>query len=400
MNDLTALNTVSEDLGRLSTLTTALECYADLLQKQDVQASSDVGQAISLGLESIDPTFDVKEGGMITLRAIKDGLIKAAKATRHAIKVLFELLSSIYVKFTGSISRVRSNYKWVSRRLGKLGNKVTYKKMEVAGINRLSINGAFVGDDVTVLQSIQQLSEYILNSYPRIITQVTRDCNREFMNIVDRQQADAANIDIARESVEAFAKALNRHFKEPSNTEPANMRELPSAFKDAGVFHRSEVVPGNYALVFTHPQQVMHRAERTQAVNYAQLINQAFTIRFVEMTLKTADRSTRVIDVPSVQVLSQLLSKISDILTIAEKGDVGRRDFDVVKATVDDTIRQVAERSNNVGNANNVILHMLGAMSTKLAEPMGNYTHWLAVTMNIYLTFIDHCIKHYNEEGV
>ncbi|MOA59958.1 hypothetical protein D3C78_1847150 [compost metagenome] len=67
---------------------------------------------------------------------------------------------------------------------------------------------------------------------------------------------------------------------------------------------------------------------------------------------------------------------------------------------VDDAIRQIAETGEEVGRSNAHVLEVLGVISKKLAEPMGFYTHWLAVTLNVWLTFIGHCIKHYENEGV
>lgn len=400
MNELAEFKSVSADLGQLAAMSAALESYAELLNGNEaVLADSRIGRAIQLGMESIDPTLDIKEGTDITLRAIKEGIKTAAKATWAAIKYLFEVISSMYVKFTGSLSKVRGHAKGTAKALGKLGNKVSYKKMTISGTNRLSVNGTFVGDNLSTLEDIKAITDYLLNDYPKTVTQVARFCNREFMNIVE-DSSKTSNAEVAAEAITAFAMMLSRTMQLPKGGTKADPRELPSIFKDADEVSRSKVLPGNYALVYTDPRSLVHRIRGQQTGNYAHLISQAFTIRFTELALNTAERTDRQVDVPSVQVLTQLVSGISNILDIAEKGQDGRRDFDVVKITVDDTIRQIAERSKNVSNANNVLLHMLGAISQKLAEPMGNFTHWLAVTLNIYLTYIDHCIRHYREEGV
>ena len=73
---------------------------------------------------------------------------------------------------------------------------------------------------------------------------------------------------------------------------------------------------------------------------------------------------------------------------------------EAVKTVVDDAIRQVMDVRDGNGKANTTVIQMLGSMSETLAAPMNNFTHWVAVTMNVYLNFIDHCIKHYEMEGV
>jgi len=125
-------------------------------------------------------------------------------------------------------------------------------------------------------------------------------------------------------------------------------------------------------------------------------------MQFSELQLNVADRSEREIDTPSVEKLKELADIISQILTLAERGEDGIRDFGSVKTVVDDAIRQIAAKTTDVEDkpAANMILHLIGVISKKLAEPMGHYTHWLAVTLNVYLTFIGHCIDHYENQGV
>lgn len=399
MVTLADIGGVREDIHHFAKVSAALEAYGELLAVGDVVCSGPVGRAISLGLESIDPTLNVKEGGMITLKAIKKGLIIAAKATREALRILFQLLGSLYIKFTGSLGAVRGHQKRTAKALGRLGGRVTYKKMEISGINRLCINGQFVADDPAVLRSIAQITDYVLNQHPKTVADISRLVSRRFLDLSERS-AGKNNIEVAREGMEIFAQALGNTMRPPAGAQQASPKELPSSFRDSGMFHRSQILPGNYALIYTDPSTVAQYAQTTQAANYAAVISGAFRIRFTELPINTADRAERMVDVPSIPTLNMLVKGISDILDIAERGESGIRDFNVVKTTVDDAIRQIAERSQNVSNSSNVVLHMLGSISETLAAPMDNFTHWVAVTMNVYLAYIDHCIKHYQVAGV
>lgn len=394
MSHLAQWKELDEDLGKIQKMSSSLERYRDLLAGRDVVTGA-TAEVISVALESIDPDFDIKEGSKITLRAIREGIIAAAKATRDIVRYIWELLNSFYVKFTGSIRRVRRTQENISRRLGKLGSATTYQKMSVAGVQRLSIDGNFVGLDINHLTDIKELTNYILNIYPRSVTKIARNCSRQFLNIMD-SEAEASSQELAGKVVESFADILQRDFTPPNGHAPLQARELTTAEK--GV-HRSVILPGNVAFIYTPPDVIRQLIGNSKVAN-EDVIRRSFTMQFAELQLNVADRSDREIDVPSIRTLSEITQVISSILSLAEKAEAGRRDFASVKVVVDDAIRQIAERAEEGGKSHNAVLSIIGEISKKLAEPMGFYTHWLAVSLNVYLTFISHCIKHYEAEGV
>lgn len=156
--------------------------YQDLLDGRDV-ASEDLSKAMSFALESIDPAFSIKEGGIITLRALKDALVRAAKAARDIVRMVIETLTAFYVKFTGSISHVRKTQQKLSRRLAKLGNRTTNTRLTVSGLQRLSINGEFIGDRPDNLLDIKEVTNYILMTYPKMTSNIARNISRQALKI-------------------------------------------------------------------------------------------------------------------------------------------------------------------------------------------------------------------------
>lgn len=394
MSTLAEWNEASNDWDKIQSLTQSLEKYGDILAGRDVVDGA-MASCMSIALESIDPDFDIKEGSKITLRAIKEGLIYAAKATRDIIRYIWELLNSFYIKFTGSIRRVRRTQEAISRRLGRLGSATTYQKMSVAGVQRLSIDGNFVGTNLDNLNDIKELTNYILNHYPKSVQRISRNSSRQFLNILEKNP-DANRGDVISEVVETFATILQRDFTAPPGHAPVSARELSTAEKGT---HRSVILPGNVAFLYT-PPDVIQQQLKSSKVPSGEVVRKSFVMQFAELQLNVADRSEREIDVPSVRTLSEITNMIASILSLAEKGEAGRRDFETVKVVVDDAIRQIAEAGEEAGKSNTAVLHIIGEISKKLAEPMGFYTHWLAVTLNVWLTFIGHCIKHYESEGV
>lgn len=395
----TTLKETSQHLDAAHKLHCALDAYSEML-KDDVAFDSPLGKSIRVSIESIDPSIDLKEGSYITLRMIKEGVIKAAKATREILRVLFEIVGNLYVKFTGSLGRVRGHQKAVSKRLGRLGNRVSYKQMEISGINRLSVNGSFVGDDPNTLVGIRAISEHLLNKHPAMVVRVARVCSRRFIDLVE-QHPQSSHTEVAQAGMQIFLETMASAVQTAYGEQEVKTGELPNSFT-TGRFLRSATMPGNWALVYTNTNETLRSGGAGKADMYANVIKQAFRVDFVELTLNTADRTPRTVDVPSIRTLASLVDGISKILDVAEKAETGRRDFGSVKTVVDDAIRQVMDvRTEGAdGKANTTVIQMLGSISEVLAAPMDSFTHWIAVTLNIYLNYIDHCIKHYEVDGV
>lgn len=395
MNPNSELVKLNDDWDKMVRLTSSLERYEELLRSKG-KVSDDVAYVMSVALENIDPEFDIKEGSAITLRAIKEAIAAGAKAVWAIIKQVWQFLNSMYIKFTGSIRRVRSSQTNTQRRLGKLGSKTsTQTTLSVAGVQRLSIDGKFVGVDLQPLEDIKQITNYCLNIYPKSITQIARDASRGFLNILDETEGKNGR-EVAEEVVTAFAEAFESKFRKPPGSTPLKEGNGP----DTGQ-RRSDVLPGNVAFVYVDPATMIKELKSGKGAP-EQIVNKGFVMKFTELQMNVADRSEREIELPSVKDLTNLTDEIARILTLAERAESSRRDFETVKTVVDDSIRQIMERTDSGEQvpASNFVLQVLGEVSRKLAEPMDNFTHWLAITLNVWLTFINHCIDHYEKEGI
>lgn len=389
-------NQTIADFDKLQRMRSAMEQYADTLNGR-TEYTVESSLAIKLSLESIDPDFDIKEGSAVTLRALKEGIKAAAKTTAEIIAYLWNTLKALYIKFTGSVRQVRRNQVAISRRLGSIGSKTTFTKMTVSGVQRLSLDGEFVGTEIDSLDDIRSTTNYILNIYPKSVIKISRDSSRQFLNIFD-QMEEASVKEIADACLGTISDILQRDFRPPSGHKPVSQREMTT--QNRGL-NRGEILPGNVAFIFTPPNSVANNLKAGSKDPIATL-QDGLVMQFSELQLNVADRSEREIDVPPVAKLKELNEMISRILSLAERGEDGIKDFASVKAVVDDSIRQIADKTTSAEDRKSVdtILNLMGVISKKLAEPMGNYLHWLAVTLNVYLTFIGHCIDHYEADGV
>lgn len=389
--------TLVHDWEKTGKLFASLERYQAILGDNEA-ASEDVAFVMGTALENIDPEFDIKEGSTITLRAIKEALVAAAKVTWEILKQIYHYLNALYVRFTGSIRRVRANQTRVMRKLGALGSKTSYSStINVAGLQRLSVDGKFVGVDMDNLKDIKEITNYTLTVYPRCVTQIARNCSRQFLNILDRATGEN-NKEIAHDIVEVVAETFDRTFREPPSATHVRQGEIGGQAKN---LKRSAALVGNSSFVYTDPKAMVGEFRRTNS-DTAAAVASALHMNFQELSLNVADKSEREIDLPSVRELTALTEEIARILTMAEKADSGRQDFNSVKTVVDDAIRQAMDRTENQSlvQVAQLVMTISGEISKKLAEPMDNFMHWLAITLNVWLNFIDHCADHYANEGI
>lgn len=385
------------DWDKTGKLVASLERYREILSSDEV-ANDDVSFVMSVALENIDPEFDIKEGSTVTLRAIKEALVAIAKASWEILKKIYQYLNALFVRFTGSIKRVRGNQIRIMRKLGSLGSKTSYTTtIQVAGLQRLSVDGKFVGVELANLQHIKDIADYTLNVYPRSVTQIARNCTRQFLNILDKATDEEPNV-IAHQILEALATAFKVNFKEPPDSTAVKQGEVPGNVKN---LKRGEAMVGNSAFVYSDPVAIVNELSNVKS-DPAATVASALHMSFQELSLNVADKSEREIDLPSVKELTQLTEEISKILTIAEKAETGRKDFTSVKTVVDDAIRQAMDLTDSKDHipAARLVMTIAGEISKKLAEPMDNFLHWLAITLNVWLNFISHCVDHYENEGI
>lgn len=385
------------DWDKTGKLFASLERYRDILGSEEA-ADEDVSFVMGVALENIDPEFDIKEGGAVTLRAIKETLVVVAKATWEILKQIYQYLNALYVRFTGSIRRVRANQTGVMRKLGAMGSKTSYSStISVAGIQRLSVDGKFVGAEMSNLQNIKEIANYTLNIYPRCVTQIARNCSRQFLNILDK--ADGSNNqEISHEIIDTLANIFERNFKEPPESTNVRQGEIAGNIKN---LKRSVALVGNSAFVYSDSNAMVNEIRSTKKATI-KVVADALHMSFQELGLSVADKSEREIELPSIRELTLLTEEISRILTIAEKAESGRKDFASVKTVVDDSIRQAMEHTDNKETVPvaQLVMGISGEISKKLAEPMDNFMHWLAITLNVWLNFISHCVNHYETEGI
>lgn len=382
MATLAGWNTLTTEFDSACVKTLALENYSKILTGVTVpsQVFNDV---LKISLESVDMDIDIKEGSKATLRAIKEGTVKAIKYLVTLIKKMTEYIKAFLVRFTGNIALVRRAHTRMSVRLGKLGSPVVTSKVMVKGVANLSVDGKFVGSSIGKLKDIHAVTDYLINAYPEFIVAYTRKSSREVLNILDKSNVTGKDV------LTAYVNAYTTLFKEPPGSTTMS--------GDDGYLKHGVVLPSNKALIFSDGNQLLTQLNSGQQ-SPESFISKSMTVSFSELSLNIPDDSEKEIDVPSIRELKALSDQISNILNVAENSQKSIKEFERVKVVVDDAIRQIGDDSIKTP-MKSLALVTLGQMSKKLSEPVGNFTHWLAITLNVYVNLLNLFINHYVEEG-
>jgi hypothetical protein len=375
------MSQVGSDLQKLYQYQMALEGYQRVMEWRE-EVDGPVAHVMRVTLESIDPAFSIKDANVVTLAGIKSGIKVAYKATKDAIRYVFELIRSFFVKFTGSLAVVKSAQGQITKRLVKLGNVSVQGEMPISGIQRLSVNGEFKGNDLEALGDVKKMTKFFLETYPRAVANIGRNASRGALNIATSLGDNATPEKMDEEIGKMFAGVLRRDFNAPEG----------SAAYEEGL-QRSPVLVGNMAFTYLAPNDVADQLN--SGGDIVEGVTKALSIRFGEVKLGSADQTERDISVPSLEELKRINDQIGEIIAVGEKGGSAEKEFGTVKTVVDDAITQLLRKSEETGVDSGKVISMLGQVSQRLAEPMGKYTHWLAVTLNVWVTFLSHVLKQY-----
>lgn len=377
---------ISRDLDTTSQDILALENYLEILTDLKPRQSPNV--MLRVALESIDLDIGVDDKSPVTTSKVKSMIVKGSKALYRLILKLMEYVKGMYIKFTGNIRSVRRSQARLSAAITKLGSKTTRGELQIDGIDRLSVDGKFVGTDPQSLKNLLDVSKYLLNDHPKFVIGYVRFVTREFLNLLNDSKFVGLEQDAQVNAVLAVvSKGYVDNFKYPNTT---------SAVKDSDRKATITLV-GNRALTFSNKDKVESylKGDLAEPVVF---VNDVLTMPFAEQPLRRPEHSEISVSIPAVSELKSLSNLISNILDVAEGTSRSVKDYDTVKVVIDDAIRQI-EDSKASDYICNLVFVILGQISKKLSEPVGNFTHWLAITLNVYINLYRTFVTHYKDEG-
>lgn len=340
-------------------------------------------EVLAVSIESVDPGasyFDIKEGSGITFKAAGKKIIDLGKKIWKLFLKLLDVLRSFYVKFSGSIARVRKAQIINTERLSKLGSKSAINlKVKLTNIERLSVDSKFKGFDLPTLADLLNATKFFIKDYPKATVEYVRKTNRAVLNLVDKDTTDRTAY------LEAFFANFDSTFGSIGNVEKYNM--------EGRTFNRGPYLPGNRCFVFPDSSDVKKRLTEAKEINIADIVK----VDFISASLNVPDDRDKEFDVPRLDVLKTVNDKLGEILSIAEDAKRTIKDFDNLGKVVQESIKEISEKDSLDNETRIFLMSSLTGIVKQMGKPDIKYVDWLAVTVHVYILLIRKCIELYSE---
>lgn len=375
---------VSNALDLKMTQAIALEQYLNILESTDLQGPF-FKDVLKTSIESVDPLashFDIKEDSGLTASKIGTKLKEFAKKIWNLILKLLDYGRSFYVKVSGSVARVRKAQTINNTRLARLGNKLTENKITLGNVEKLSINGVFVGDDINALNTLETVTQFFIKDYSKFFNGFSKKISREFANLVESKDVDKSKVR------QVVVDIYNQNFKAPKAS-----KEVTNV--DGIKVKLSEILPGNRAFQFVDKDLLQRRLKELGDVSTTNLVKELIGLEFKEVHINVPQDIKKEYDVPSINELKQLNNKLGDILSIAEDTKANVKNYDSLRVVVDEAIKDLTDNNSENVEIKSDLINALGAVSKKLSDPSIQYTHWLVITLHTFVLLIRKYIDAY-----
>lgn len=187
--DSEQIEAAADDIVEIDSARVAVEAYLDVLNQRESKGlgmSEDVSKLIRIGLESISPDFfqgvvisneDALEGEIVdeddfTADAKAKDVGPGAKTRNRLLQKLIELFQAGVKALARLVDLVRNYWNNMTANLDKLLERIknTAKEasvlegghqMKVGGLNRLSVDGKFVGDDPQAYKDMIEVARIV-----------------------------------------------------------------------------------------------------------------------------------------------------------------------------------------------------------------------------------------------
>lgn len=401
------MNEVADDLGRIDQVNTALEAYHELLTQSIEQhgvVTPALARAVTIGLEAFgeatltDLIPAVEDFAVSTTRteasnrsvdAVQGKFKQMLEIARAAIKKLLEWLGDIWNGIMQDTSKMVTKLDSIKSLVDKIKTTNT-KPMVVNGVDRLSINGFFVGDTAAPIRVVNDTVEYFTQDYPKVFNAVVVAIKAELTDTL------AGHVHASEKLQAAISDAVATKMKFPGlPSEKAKDSEIPSGLDHKSAVSRSKVFPGNMALFYTLTTTSKAHfgadAHQTAAWKFSDI----FQIQFARLAdAKMMPSGGDGVKVPDARVLRQMCAEVAALIGTLE---------DLKDA--DKYAKEFAKNVEELGRkwfAMNMGLpwmsfgqNMMNGLAKAYSTPSGNLFGYTASLVKAYLAIIERFAAHH-----
>lgn len=382
---IASYDTISLEMEKFSKDILALENYRKILTGA-IGPGPFFNEVLKASVENIDPGasyFDVKEDSKISFKAIGDKIKKLIQFVKKMLLKLLDITRSFYVKFSGSIARVRKAQVINSKRLSDVGSKVTNSTITLTNIERLSIDANFKGFDLATLESLLKSTTFFIRDYPKAMVDFVRSSSREILNIVNKPDG---NSDIKKAIDDVVFDSFSKTFLKLPSKEKYTLENKS--------VNRGDFLPGNRCFIFSDGSDV----NRSDSNHDDKIISDIIKVDFITVSLNIPDEREKQFKVPPLQLLKDVNNKLGEILAVAEDGEKSKKDFANLKTVAEEAIKEISEKDNMTDSDKSHAIIVLSNIIKIMGKPDLKYLEWLAVTVHVYILLIRKCVEIFNEE--
>ena len=401
------MNEVADDLTRIDQVNTALEAYHELLT-QSIETHGVVppslARSIQIGLEAFgeatltDLLPSQEDFAMSTTRteaasrsvdAVEGKFKQMLEIARAAIKKLLEWLGDIWNGIMQDTGKMASKLDEVKARVDGI-KSTNSKPMTVNGLDRLSINGFFVGDTAAPIRVVNDTVEYFTQDYPKVFIKVVDAIQAELKGFMQGHEHASTKLQAA------VSDAVATKMKFPGlPSEKAKDSEIPSSIEKKVAVSRSKVFPGNMALFYalTTTDKAHFGADEHQTAAWK--FSEIFQIQFARLAdAKMMPAGGNDVKVPDARVLRQMCAEVAALISTLE--DLKEADkFSKEFAKKVEEIGRAWFRINMGAAFMSFGQNMMNGLAKAYATPSGNLFGYTASLVKAYLALIDRFAEHH-----
>jgi hypothetical protein len=399
------MNEVASDMDRIEKVSTALECYADLLNGaivRDGYVSPDLARAVSIGLEAFEEesvtglvasveNFNDPAGrytvSVEALDNVKKRLGDMVKVAKAAIIKLFEILQDLWNGIVNSTAAMQSRLE-TAREAVKALDKRNTEWLEIKGGSRLAINGEFVGTTLPPIHDLAVVGKYMAVDYHKTVGSVVE----ELITFIDSKASFLSGRSTFQTMLVGCASIINDKLRfNGMPVEDCRPNEVPSKFKKFTKVRRSKALYGDRAMFFA----VNDAKGEHDIQGITTMRGNLFDIGLdVIPTAKPLEGVTRV-KVPEKAALLKLIDELEKLVQLINDSNGSKANADKIRQRLTKSIEKYALIKGDVLSGM-FLTSIMQQFAKIMSQPSGNFLGYMATVIKAHTMLLGRYVEHHS----
>lgn len=385
----------------------ALEAYRDILTAglDNDGVSSETAAAIRIGIEHLDPhfaqsniipsqecfgeTMSRRAATVDSLESIDVNTKQIVKAVRNAIAKIFEFLREMWKSMSSGAAGARKNLEHLRGRIDNLSSTTAAGTIQVKGVSNLSVEGAFVGNDIDVVRDLEDVAKFIFEDYPKQAAAFATDIASSFS--VSKGSDPMGEM---TRMVQDFRKSANRQFGKIPKSTVAAKTYLPAGLANKPRINMGAVLPNDHTLI-----QYIRESESTDEIDQLKdlLTNTSSVFNMDLVKLENTRKGPESVSyrAPSKGDLLKMADGIDRLLEKVEQAPAKAEGYKKVQKALDGAIAKVST-SDMVLPA--IRCASMQSAANMLTRPSKYAVQYLVSVCKMFLAVLKHNVEYHEAQ--